>query len=129
MNFLVTRRPKLRTLLQAADRARDARAWPEASLRYREAIMRAGDRADLWVQYGHALKESGYVVDAELAYRQAISRAPDMADTHLQLGHALKLLDRRAEAIRAYRDALRLDRHNHQAIDELMHLGVDLNTP
>lgn len=90
--------------------------------------MRVGDRADLWVQYGHALKESGYVVDAELAYQRAISLAPDMADTHLQLGHALKLQGRHAEAISAYRIAAGLDPHNQQAIDELSHLGVDHNT-
>lgn len=64
------------------DRARDAGAWEAAVLHYRAALSRNPNNAPIWVQYGHALKESGRLTEAEIAYRHAL----DVADTHLQLG-------------------------------------------
>ncbi|KXV32262.1 hypothetical protein AD940_14455 [Gluconobacter thailandicus] len=101
--------PRLRDLARKADMARDAKQWPEAALAYRNVLTRYPDRVDMWIQYGHALKESGYLVDAELAYRQAIQRCATHTEGHIQLGHALKLQNRREEASDAYREALRHD--------------------
>ena len=63
-----------------ADAARDARRWREAAKSYAEALRLAPERADLHVQHGHALKESGDVRNAEAAYRRALELAPDVAD-------------------------------------------------
>src|SRR5262245_45277491 len=92
-----------------ADRARDARDWASASRYYRQALEEKSDNPAIWVQYGHALKESGHVPEAERAYRRALELAPDITDTHLQLGHALKIQGRRDEAAAAYLRALALD--------------------
>jgi cytochrome c-type biogenesis protein CcmH/NrfG len=54
-------------------------------------LDRAPQRAPIWVQLGHARKESGDLPAAEAAYRRSLALAPDTADTHLQLGHVLKL--------------------------------------
>ncbi|WP_169852717.1 tetratricopeptide repeat protein [Neoasaia chiangmaiensis] len=95
--------------MRHADQARDRRDWAQAALGYRAAINHIPDRPAIWVQYGHALKESGYLHDAELAYRRAIALNSTDADSFIQLGHALKLAERREEAREAYKQAYRLD--------------------
>jgi glycosyltransferase involved in cell wall biosynthesis/Tfp pilus assembly protein PilF len=87
------------------DQARDRCLWQEAAGHYEKALAIQPERAALWVQYGHALKETGDLAAGEHAYRKAIALAPDVADTYLQLGHALKLQGRIAEAAAAYRKA------------------------
>ncbi len=80
-----------------ADAARDRRDWSAAARHYRRSLDLDPTRAAIWVQYGHALKESGRRLEAEAAYRQATTLAPDDADAALQLGHVLMLLDRPGE--------------------------------
>jgi glycosyltransferase involved in cell wall biosynthesis len=65
--------------------------------------------AGIWVQFGHALKESGDLKAAETAYRRSLEINELNADTHLQLGHVLKLQNRRQEAMSAYVRAAGLD--------------------
>ena len=48
-----------------ADKARDARDWSRAAELYEAALERHPLRADLLVQRGHALKESGRLAEAE----------------------------------------------------------------
>ncbi len=74
-------------VIATADAAGDARNWPEAARLYREALDRNGSLPAIWVQYGHALKETGHLSEAEAAYRKSIEIAPQEADSHLQLGH------------------------------------------
>src|SRR6266403_666935 len=75
-----------------ADSARNARQWEAAAQLYRKALDRNPGNPGIWVQYGHALKESGELRDpenlarAETAYRTALSLDPGAADTYLQLG-------------------------------------------
>jgi Tfp pilus assembly protein PilF len=90
---------------------------------YREALDRNPSNPPIWVQYGHALKESGHVSEAESAYRQALELAADAADTHLQLGHALKIQGRKDEAAASYLRALALDPKLPHASAELRALG------
>ncbi|HEY4472805.1 MAG TPA: tetratricopeptide repeat protein, partial [Stellaceae bacterium] len=97
------------SLISRADRAREAQQWDIAADLYRRALDRNPDRPDIWVQYGHALKESGNPVEAERAYRAAIARDPGAADPHLQLGHVLKLQGKQEEAEAAYLRAFALD--------------------
>jgi glycosyltransferase involved in cell wall biosynthesis len=106
-----------------ARRARAAQDWTLAALHYRLALDYRPDRAGLWVQYGHALKESGNFSAAEGAYRRALALGPDVADTHLQLGHVLKLQGHAGGAVSAYLRALAVDRHFAPALAELAALG------
>ncbi|WP_339915197.1 glycosyltransferase [uncultured Brevundimonas sp.] len=109
-------------LVDAADAARDRHDWPAAVRAYAAALAVNGDRADLWVQYGHALKESGDLGGALRAYQAALERAPDVADTHLQLGHALKMSGRRDAAAAAYARAAVLDPAHPDPVKELRDL-------
>ncbi len=77
----------------------------------------------MWVQYGHARKESGNLPEAENAYRNSLELDAEVADTHLQLGHALKIQGRKIEASIAYLRALALDPALDHASFELKGLG------
>jgi tetratricopeptide (TPR) repeat protein len=79
-------------------RASRAGDWPRAARLYRKALRRVPDAPAIWVQYGHALKETGDVAGAEIAYRRAIALAPDAAEWHLFLGEALLRQGRTEEA-------------------------------
>ena len=94
------------SLISRADRARDARHWEVAADLYRMALDRNPNNPPIWVQYGHALKESGRLAEAEDAYRAGIARDASAADPHLQLGHLLQLQGKQEEAERAYLCAL-----------------------
>jgi tetratricopeptide (TPR) repeat protein len=118
-------RPSLITL---ADRARDAGEWEQAALHYRKALHRNPRNSPIWVQYGHALKETGRVAEAEEAYRKATELDPNAADPHLQLGHVLKLQRRRNDAVAAYLRALDLDPTLRTASLELVALGWTRNS-
>ena len=106
-----------------AERAQEARRWELAARLYREALADMPNAPEMWVQYGHALKESGNVGEAEAAYRNSISLDPDSADAHLQLGHALKSQGRIDEAISTYFRSLALDPAPRHPWDELIALG------
>jgi GT2 family glycosyltransferase len=112
-----------------ADSARDARRWELAARLYQKALDRNPRNSPIWVQYGHALKESGELRDpdklaqAEAAYRRALSIDPSVADTHLQLGHIQKLQGKTEEAKAAYLRALALDVSMPYPLEELRGLG------
>ncbi|TMJ50751.1 MAG: tetratricopeptide repeat protein, partial [Alphaproteobacteria bacterium] len=112
-----------------ADRARNAGEWGRAAQLYRKALDRNPRNPNIWVQYGHALKESGALRDpeklaqAESAYRQALSLDPLGADTYVQLGHVLKLQDKTNEAEASYLRAFALDPSTPYPIVELSGLG------
>jgi len=109
--------------LSLADGARDLRDWQSAARYYRQALKEKPDHPAIWVQYGHALKESGNRLEAENAYRKSIELDGDVADTHLQLGHVLKIQGRGSEASTAYLRALVLDPQLDDAAFELKRLG------
>jgi tetratricopeptide (TPR) repeat protein len=109
--------------ISRADRARDTRDWVSAARYYRKALDQKPDNPPIWVQYGHALKESGNLGEAEHAYRKSLDLDEDVADTHLQLGHVLKIQGRKIEASAAYLRALTLDPELSHASFELRGLG------
>jgi len=109
--------------ISRADRARDSRDWVSAAQYYRKALDHKQNNPPIWVQYGHALKESGDLGEAENAYRKSLELDADVADTHLQLGHVLKIQGRRIEASVAYLRALALDPALDHATLELKGLG------
>ena len=90
---------------------------------YQKALDQKPDNPPIWVQYGHALKESGNLPEAENAYRKSLELDADVADTHLQLGHVLKIQGRKIEATIAYLRALLLDPGLDHATLELKGLG------
>ena len=85
------------------------RDWTTAADAYGAALKIDPSLAAIWVQYGHALKESGQLDAAEKAYRQSIELAADVADTHLQLGHVLKTKGQLHEARTAYEKSVQID--------------------
>jgi tetratricopeptide (TPR) repeat protein len=115
--------PAEKPLIARADRARDARDWATAARYYRKALDQNPDNPPIWVQYGHALKESGSLLEAENAYRKSLELDGDVADTHLQLGHSLKIQGRKIEASAAYLRALARDPALEHAAAELKTLG------
>jgi tetratricopeptide (TPR) repeat protein len=117
------RRPGCGPVVSRGDRARDLGQWELAARHYRQALQAMPNAAAIWVQYGHALKESGNIAEAEAAYRRSLVLSPDIADTHLQLGHALKLQGRLGEAAASYLRAAVLDPARDDPRDELIGLG------
>jgi glycosyltransferase involved in cell wall biosynthesis/tetratricopeptide (TPR) repeat protein len=114
--------PGAKHLIAAADAARDRGDWKTASLLYEKGLRRDPHNAPIWVQYGHALKESGYLVAAEDAYKKALCLEPLEPDTHLQMGHLLKLQNRLIEAAGYYLRAVELDPAPCHASEELARL-------
>jgi tetratricopeptide (TPR) repeat protein len=111
-------------LWHKAGRAVKARDWPRAASLYRKAVGQAPGLPEIWLQYGHVLKESGDLAGAETAYRRAADLDPDAAECHLFLGHALLLQGRQAEARQAYQRFESLDPAAlGQRIDELVAAG------
>jgi Tfp pilus assembly protein PilF len=115
-----SRKPSRITL---ADRAIAAGQWHEAAALYAEALAQNPRNPPIWVQLGHAMKETGRLVDAEVAYSRALSLEPNSADTHTQLGHVLKLQGKHGRAEAAYLRAFALERGIGGAAGELRSLG------
>ena len=115
-------RSVLQGLLRSADSHRDARQWELASQQYQLALDIKPAMPGIWVQLGHALKETGRIEAALTAYRKAVSLDATNADTHLQLGHACKLQGRLRDAAASYAEALALDPALAHAADELARL-------
>jgi MoaA/NifB/PqqE/SkfB family radical SAM enzyme len=111
--------------VRQGDKARDGRQWTAAREAYARAVQLDPSMDNIWVQYGHALKETGHLREAESAYRSALVIAPEISDTYLQLGHVLKLLGQRPEAATAYGKALELDPASKHAENELRFLALD----
>ena len=106
----------------AGDAARDARDWGTAAQAYSDYLARNPSDWAIWVQCGHALRESGNMGGAERAYRRATDIDGNQADPLFQLGALMKRLGRREEAIDFYRRSAALG--FHIAISELATLGI-----
>jgi hypothetical protein len=111
------------SIITRADRARNIRQWELAARLYRKALNRNPKNPPIWLQYGHALKESGKPTEAESAYRIAIGYQPGDADAHLHLGHVLKLQGKGRDAEAAYLRALAIDPMLPEPLEELRRLG------
>jgi glycosyltransferase involved in cell wall biosynthesis len=116
----------LGAVLRAADGARDSKNWARASELYQSYLEGAPEHAAIWIQFGHACKETGSVLRALSAYAKAIELAPDESDGYLQYGHALKLAGRVRDAVAAYDRALALDPGNQDAASELARMDGQL---
>jgi tetratricopeptide (TPR) repeat protein len=110
-------------VITLADRARDTGQWERAAEYYRDALHRKPENPPIWVQYGHALKESGHLAEAEKAYRIALAYDPRIADSYLQLGYVLKIQGKKEEARAAFLRAVALDPSLNGVSHEFGQLG------
>ena len=101
-------------LVALADKANSQRRWAEAAKAYADALAVRPDAAAIWVQYGHSLKEQGFLSQAERAYQEAAALDGSNADTHLQLGHLYKLIGNTEKAIAAFEAA-------HRRLPDMVH--------
>lgn len=102
-------RKQANNAVASADAHRDARRWEKAAEDYARAVEWDPGRMPIWVQLGHALKDSGRPADAVDAYRRALALDPSVADTWLNLGHAFKLSGEIDSARQSYAQAVALD--------------------
>jgi hypothetical protein len=86
--------------------------WPEAARLFRIALSRTSDPA-LWMEYGHALKEAGYLEEAGGAYAKAQDGYGLTLDMHIRLGHWNKVTGRFNKAAERYVNA---DQHPDAAL-------------
>ncbi len=122
MKRLFSRGPKI-ALVTKADRARDAGHWDIAARYYREELDKSPNRASIWIQYGHALKEMGLLEEAEAAYRQAALINPEDPDAYIHLGHTLVIRNKITEAKANYLHAFMLDPAQSDPLDGLRAIG------
>lgn len=117
-------------LLTAANAARGRSDWQSAARHYAAALEQDPDLAHIWIQLGHAQKESGDLAAAETAYRRAERLRPTSADPRLHLGHLSKLRGDMAGAARDYLAAARLAPNEPDVVSELRDLiGRDQGVP
>lgn len=127
----MTRRIKRRmgtpglAVVEAAKQHSVAARWDSAAEAYRRALELFPRRADLWVQYGHALKEQRDFEASERAYRWAAELTPHDGDPLLHLGHALKLQGRFEEARQAFERASDLNPDDSDIAREVSASDID----
>jgi lipopolysaccharide biosynthesis protein len=116
------------------DEARDRRDWTVAAKNYRDHLEETPGDLPIWVQLGHALKESGKLTDALAAYYCALRLDPADADLLLNLGHLYKMTGDKTCALVFYKRSLERDgnpdaRQELQAIIAGVGATGDLATP
>lgn len=84
------------------DHARDNRDWTGAEKAYDRHLAGHPDDFDIWVQYGHVLKEQEKLAEAEEAYKAALALQPSDPDANLHLAHLLKRGGRESESADAF---------------------------
>lgn len=105
-------------LRQAGDTARDSGNWTMASKFYWRYLNLNNDDTEIWIQYGHALKEGNLLSDAENAYRKATLIAPDNIDAKIHLAHILKKMNKSKGAKEVFSEILELQ-PSHDVYQEL----------
>ncbi len=87
--------------LRQAEQARDRGDWAKAAQAYRRAMEWKPNRADVWLQLGHACKESRQFPDALAAYLRSRALEPG-PEADLQIGHLLKITSNLHGALHHY---------------------------
>ena len=77
-------------LIRAANIARGLADWPQAAHLFHRALEIEPALAHIWIQFGHAAKESGKYDEAAGAYERAAELDPQDPEPHLFLGHMAK---------------------------------------
>ena len=115
--------PTGKAALTAGNEARDRRDWDAAARHYRSYLVGRPAAFAIWVQCGHALKESGRLVEALVAYSRALGLNDRDADLWLNFGHLYKRMGLREDSISSYRRSFAIDGNSH-ARSELEGLGA-----
>ncbi|MBV2150012.1 glycosyltransferase [Sphingobium sp. AS12] len=102
--------------------ARDAQAWTLAAQAYEAALELDPGLVHIWIQCGHAHKESGELDRATAAYERAHELAPTSPEPHLHLGHVAKLRGDLSAATRQYVQAARHRPPSGAAVVELSNM-------
>jgi tetratricopeptide (TPR) repeat protein len=102
------------------DAYRDKREWALAEECYSKYLKNNPEDFDIYVQYGHALKELGRYDESGRAYGLAIRLRPDDYDVYLSLGHLYKLMGRKDDALSAYEHSAQLQGNGNEAIQEIL---------
>jgi tetratricopeptide (TPR) repeat protein len=105
---------------QALEHHRAGRLQQAVAL-YRQVLAQKPDLAEVHINLGSALQESGAVAEAIAQFERAIALKPDAAEAHYNLGNALALAGR--DPLPAYRAAVRAAPSHGQAH---FNLGVAL---
>jgi len=130
----ILRKPAFRPLLQIrkkwliamGDRFRGRRDWLKSAHHYQQALRLDPDMRPIWVQLGHALKESGSLDEALHAYRQA-SRLPGAdGDAPFHLGLLAKRMGHFSTFTAALVQAIRENPDNPRAHQELRQIDAAL---
>lgn len=108
-------RSRLQVLRALGDSARDTRQWTAAAGYYAEYLRLRPDDFSIWVQNGHALKESQRFDEAHAAYTTAEALRPDDADLILNQAHLEKHLGHLKAAAKLYLRSYNLDRNRAAA--------------
>lgn len=109
--------------LSRARAAARAGNWGEAARKYRSLVQSAQRTPNIWMQYGHALREAGDPAAAEIAYSHVLTLYDTRAEAHLQLGHILRERGQDTDAAQNYADALWLNRNMDEARLAIEKLG------
>lgn len=109
--------------LETANEHRARGEWAAAAEGYKTVVALDDTLTGIWVQLGHALKESGDFDGARLAYQKATASEPENAEYYLHLGHLLKNMGHFEEAVAVFFQCLQCDPEIHDAYDQLLHLG------
>ncbi|MEP1421140.1 MAG: hypothetical protein ABJK59_05155 [Erythrobacter sp.] len=107
------------TAFHAANDARDAQQWLQAAASYETALSYDDSRVDVWVQFGHSLKEFGAFGESVKAYRQAIKLSAGDAEVHVHLAHVLKRIGSYGPARAEFKKAIALDPSDADSASEI----------
>lgn len=99
-------------------------AWQDAKISYRKLLDSSNASPAVWLQYGHACKESGDVEGAAEAYRRCALLAPHDSEPHRHLAHLHKGRGQRSEAIDAFLRAFAAEPSDTALHAELLSLGL-----
>ena len=99
-------------------------AWQEAKVSYRHLLDSSDGSPAVWLQYGHACKESGDVGGAVEAYRRCALLAPHYSESHRHLAHLYKGQGQSNEAINAFLRAFAAEPSDTELHAELLSLGL-----
>ncbi|MEH2272072.1 MAG: tetratricopeptide repeat protein [Nostoc sp.] len=103
------RQDKVTSLINEADRLREAKKFEEAAIKYKAALRLDPNSIIAHNNLGIALKGQGKLEEAIAAYQRALQIDPNYANAHSNLGSALYAQGKLEEAIAAYQRALQID--------------------
>ena len=110
-------------LLLLGDLARDRRDWLAAAKYYETFLGVRPDDSQIWVQLGHARKESGNFSAAKAAYQKACDADPNSMDALDHLVHLAKRLQDTDTTAKAYARMLEIDAAATEPYLELVGMG------